>query len=274
MRKGLLCFLFSIKLFAANDTSISSKMQDYLDSAKKAATTDLFYEFRVDSWIKNVYEHVSYKLGQEFAEAIADQFQFSSTLMDAFRMNDQFGSPETFNFPKIGEFSPTTLRYIYVLGEIMDEFDLPQEPKIVELGSGYGGQISILSKVYPNAKFDIIDLKEPLQLIDRYLSSMQVPNYTLRDPSHSTINDKYDLFISNYAISECCEEEQKKYLHEVVMNSKRGYILYNRIADNPMALVKFCYCLMLYGKDPKVEKEKISTFESVPNFRIIWDTTK
>jgi hypothetical protein len=42
-----------------------------------------------------------------------------------------------------------------------------------------------------------------------------------------------DLLISNYAFSELNKKSQDAYLNRVINNSKRGFMLYNNIHENP-----------------------------------------
>ena len=42
-----------------------------------------------------------------------------------------------------------------------------------------------------------------------------------------------DLFISNYAFSELNKVSQDTYIEKVLKNSKRGFMLYNHIHENP-----------------------------------------
>jgi hypothetical protein len=46
------------------------------------------------------------------------------------------------------------------------------------------------------------------------------------------INNSADLFISNYAFSELNRKTQNLYLNEIILNSKRGFIIWNDISED------------------------------------------
>ena len=88
--------------------------------------------------------------------------------------------------------------------------------------------------------------------------------------------EEIDLFISNYAYSECDREMQLSYFDRVIKKSKRGYMIYNQIAItdygmDSISISEFLSLLKKQGIKPRVYKE---FFAGAGNSLIIWDKTK
>ena len=79
---------------------------------------------------------------------------------------------------------------------------------------------------------------------------------------------KYDLAISNYALTECKKDIQTEYLNKVVLNSKKGYITANFVND--------CFNLDFLTKDEWIDSIPSSFIvDEVPrthkdNIVILW----
>ena len=141
--------------------------------------------------------------------------------------NDSVGSPRSYMYPEFEKISPTTLRYIAVALDINKEMDIKRIHKIVEIGAGYGGQAAILDKFIPNLEYFIFDLPLVQKLIDKYLSSLGMRNFTHLSLADSMENREFDLVISNYAFSELPRNLQIEYLERVLLKSKNGYLIMN-----------------------------------------------
>ncbi len=77
----------------------------------------VFARFRSDPTYNAILEHVSQEQGEEYLRIISADAQLLGA-MDRFRSNDDYGGPTTFEYPSVGRFSPSTLRYIKVLGDL------------------------------------------------------------------------------------------------------------------------------------------------------------
>jgi putative sugar O-methyltransferase len=220
-----------MKLFQNNNTvkSISDNGL-YPDFCQKAAQdSKTFFNFRSEKVYTAILEHVDFEHGEKYLNEI--QFNKNELLQnfDEFKKNDDFGNPILCNYPAYGKISPTTLRYIKVLSDLIKLFKNLQSFKICEIGVGYGGQCRIISSAYNLIDYTLVDLKQVLMLVQRYLDS-----FALRSSvSYKTMNElcanEYDLVISNYAFSELPRNVQEVYLYKVILNSKRGYITFNNI---------------------------------------------
>jgi len=214
----------------------------YFKICQDAVTDDsVFKNFKSRGGYKAVLEHVNYDEGLVYINEITREFPYLWNFIDKFSTNDNIGSPyrcsytvsisdgEKFN-PVIREIkitiSPTTLRYIKVLADLMNIFGRLDAMNIVEIGGGYGGQCKIISDVAEVASYTLIDRHEALALSEKYLNCNNVSNVILRQPEDvSQIH--YDLCISNYAFAEIQREYQNIYAENIIKNSDRGYMTCN-----------------------------------------------
>jgi hypothetical protein len=164
------------------------------------------------------------------------------------------------------------LRYVLVADHISRLFNLPQNYTIAEIGAGFGGQAYILSRLLPFSQYYIYDLPEVEMLIGKMMSTLSVSNVTCLDPYGELPVDSVDLFISNYAFSECDRETQIDYFKRVAVKAKRGYMLYNNtnIFDH-LTLTDFIELLQAHGINPKIHAEPV--FSYTGNVLVTWDRT-
>ncbi len=274
MRIG--CAFLTLVLFFSelNSSIIHDNVVGYKEAVIEAARSqEKFYIFRQNSAIINMYEHVSQDLGRQFSSKIIRLFPMLMENISKLLENDRLGSPKMEYYEQIGLASGTTLRYIFFLGEIIDLFDIENGCKIIEIGCGYGGQCSIISKIIDFSSYKLIDLDFVLPLIDRYLTTIGVRNFQTLNPSQCSENEEYDLFISNYGFSECSRHEQDQYIEKVIRYAKKGYITYNLVANKLIgtySVKEFCQKLREVGIDAKFKFETIQTNPSNPNYLIYW----
>ncbi|MBU1173606.1 MAG: putative sugar O-methyltransferase [Proteobacteria bacterium] len=146
--------------------------------------------------------------------------------MNKFAKNDAVGNPNVFYFEELKmDMSPTTLRYIKVLADLLNLFGSLDDMDIIEIGVGYGGQCRIINDIYRPRSYTLVDFKEVLLLSEKYLKEK---NIIIRFPEDTT-EVHYDLCISNYAFSEMGHDYQIFYADKIIRNSDRGYITCNFI---------------------------------------------
>lgn len=228
--------LFSLPvepLNAANSTKTSiTDTEKYRAYCKKAAKDKrIFKKFKSSPIIENVMQHVSFDLGEQYLEYINENYSHLLSLMNRFHTNDEIGRPKTYFYPFIGKFSPTNLRYIKIAGDIQYFFGDLKGKKIVEIGSGYGGQCKILHDLFEEIDTTLVDLPEPLALAKRYLKHFGIQSFKTKTMNQLDPAETFDLVISNYAFSECSSDIQQEYLDKVIANSNSGYMIYNDISD-------------------------------------------
>lgn len=273
--KSFICLFlfFSSLLFAEPPTSITDSIGDYKTLCKKAAESEkIFSKFKSYSVYQEALEICNRELGLQFAAKIFSQYSDFLPYVDVFRKNDFYGSPVTYEFPNLGRFSPATLRYISIACDICTMIPLPDSPRIVEIGVGYGGQCFILSSILSFDQYAMIDLPEVLPLAKKYLDRLEVDRVDFFTADNIPLDVKYDLFISNYAFSECSREVQLAYFEKVIKHCERGFVLFNQISDywniDSLSLSEFVDLLTLAGFKPALFLEEPLT--SSQNILIIW----
>jgi len=214
----------------------------YLKICQEAVDDDsVFKDFKSRAGYKAVLEHVNHDEGLGYIAEITKEFPYLWNFIDKFSTNDNIGDPyrcsykasvsnEDEFYPSVKEIkmviSPTTLRYIKVLADLMNLFGRLDAMNIVEIGGGYGGQCKIISDVAEVASYTLIDRCEALALSEKYLKRNNVSNVILRQPDDAS-QIHYDLCISNYAFAEIQREYQNFYAENIIKNSDRGYMTCN-----------------------------------------------
>ena len=86
------------------------------------------------------------------------------------------GGGVIYDYSPIGKISPSTLRYIKVLSDLILYFGNLDNLRICEVGVGYGGQARIINSIFTPHSYDFVDLNAVLLLAQKYLS-----NYTIKE---------------------------------------------------------------------------------------------
>lgn len=261
----------SLQAEVAIQRSTTGNSVPYREVCRDAALNDaVFQNFRS---LKPYFDAVECGQGGEFADYIKS-YATSKTLslIPEFRKLDLYGNPTRNDIPGFGLFSGTTLRYVLVADHISRLFDLPQDYTVVEIGAGFGGQACILSQLLPFSHYYVYDLPEVELLIDKMTSTFSVSNVECLDVHEELPVDSMDLFISNYALTECDRETQLDYFQRVVCKAKRGYILYNdtNLFDH-LTLTDFVELFQAHGICPTIHPEPV--FSYTGNVLITWDRT-
>ena len=209
-----------------------------------------------------------------FANYIANSSRRLRSRLEACRKIDTIGNPPLKDYPKIGSFSGTVLRYIVLADRIEKLFSLPQNAVIGEIGAGFGGQSYIMSVFCRFGQYYIYDLPEVEALIEKVTDALGMKNVSCLPAESQLPADTLDLIISNYAYSECDRATQIDYFDRVIKKADRGFIIYNQISVdynlNSLSPDEFVQLLKASGKDPKILKEPIST--APKNILIVWGT--
>ena len=215
----------------------------YVDICSQAAVDDdVFAQFKSIKAYTNVLEHVSKEQGTWYLETILEMTNDLNDNLEEFKENDKYGNPAILgDYPETGVISPTTLRYIkntFDMASLVGETPLS---RIVEVGGGYGGLCKTLSVVCDFDEYVLIDLPEVVKLQDRYLSNFpDLHKKCVFVPCTETEEIKdVDLFISNYALSECDDETQAMYFDKLIANSKFAYLVYNVVTFREYKLANF-----------------------------------
>jgi len=216
---------------------------EYLEICRRAVEDDeIFAKFKSIQGYKNILEHVTPRQGHEYLE-IAMSMSEDALIenIDAFKENDEIGTPDKFSYDKIGKISPTTIRYIKNVFEMATLLQDTPVSRVVEVGGGYGGLCKTLSVVCDFDEYILIDLPEAVEVQRKYLSYFPEVFSKCKFINCDNLEEikDVDLFISNYALSECDYDTQVNYYDKLVANSKFTYIIYNLVNFNDFYYNKF-----------------------------------
>lgn len=148
-----------------------------------------------------------------------------------FLRNDSIGNPLIAEYncgglKLIG--SPTTLRYIKVLIDVLNLFDVGKIKTVTEVGIGYGGQCRILMDALTIQRYNLVDLPEVLALTEKFLDAFNLSgDVRYIDGTHIYHDAPCDLFISDYAFSELAKPAQDVYIDKIISKAKAGYVTWD-----------------------------------------------
>ena len=200
--------------------------QNYLKICKQASSNDeAFAVFKRNECFKKILEHVMVQVSEIHLEKIKHDNAWLLNYMNTFISNDNVGGAEPVN---IGDYyiSPSTMRYVGILNQIINKFGSLDGLNIIEIGGGYGGQCKIIYDVYKPSSYTIVDLDPVLGLVSRYCKVFNLP-ITTESPSLTNIKNNYDLVISSYAITELDQDTKKLYIDKILDKSKHGWLQRN-----------------------------------------------
>jgi putative sugar O-methyltransferase len=211
---------------------------DFYLSSVRAALDDeqSFTGFKRLPGIRQAVERLPEARGREYRAIVHQQTPELLEYLEKFRENDRLGAPEIIGEYPDGPMSPTTWRYIKVLSDLRMLFGSLDGWHVAEIGVGYGGQCKILGDVFDLASYTLFDLEPVMALAQKYLRRIGSAVATRVVPSDfRTLGQgapkRYDLVISNWALSECTARVQDLYIENVLRRATRGYITYNQISQ-------------------------------------------
>ncbi|MGI9659181.1 MAG: putative sugar O-methyltransferase [Gaiellaceae bacterium] len=229
---------------------------------------DVFATFRRAPVYNQILEHTTEAQGSEYLDVILRRYAHLAEHFEAFRGNDRVGAPRTFEYGEHGAFSPTTLRYIKVLGDLERLFGDLGSMHFVEIGVGYGGQCRIIDAYGGFGSYCLVDLAPCLDLAHAYLDEFETTD-AVRYCTMEDIDEALDgdLLLSNYAFSECTRAIQQTYLEKVLLRCARGYLTGNAIS--PARFRSFTQAELLDRlPDAAVEPEDPKTHDG--NYVVVW----
>jgi hypothetical protein len=230
----------------------------------------VFNIFKTLPQYKDILEHTSPQMGIEYLSIIErdNPILLDYGNIEKFKENDIYGGSDKWMYSDI-LISPSTLRYIKVLSDLIKIFGNLNGFKIAEIGGGYGGQCKIINDYFNIKNYHIIDLPEVNLLSKKYLQKLNINNVRF-STSKNLIPEDYDLVISNYAYTELDRELQDIYKLNIIDNSKNGYLTCNFISNLFIDNSDF------YSREELINlKEKVEIFKEEPlshsnNFLLTW----
>ncbi len=208
-------------------------MDGYLRTCKNAIyDEELFANFKKDSYYTKILEHVTKEQSLVYLDnIIANNPELCYEIQDSFAKNDILGNPTTIEYTlsnnKKVNCSPTTIRYVKVLSDLISLYKDLNNLTILEIGGGYGGLATVINQKFSPKHYYNVDLEFPGKLAEKYTKKMNINNFTSITPDKVDQVGRIDLLISNYAFSECNLETRIEYINKLLNNSKLGYITHN-----------------------------------------------
>lgn len=232
---------------------------------------EVFNVFKTIPEYTQILEHTSIEFGYNYIDIIKrDNPQLlEKDFIDKFKTNDIYGSPSVHDFSDFS-ISPSTLRYIKVLSDLIKLFGDLNGKKIVEIGGGYGGQCKVIKDYFNIKDYHIVDLDEANKLSKKYLDKLNVND--VRFSSYDQLDvEEYDLIISNYAYTELDRNLQDIYKHKIIDGTKNGYITCNFIIDFAVGGQFSTYSMdELLQIKPVTETMNEEPLTSPTNFILFW----
>lgn len=210
-------------------TSLADR-DDYVGFCARASRDPaVFARFKRDPDYTRILEHTTQAQGRAYLDIVRSRYAHLLERLDRFARNDRHGDPVTYEYGALGAWSPTTLRYIKVLGDLEAHFGDLATMDVIEIGGGYGGQCVIVDAYGGAASYTLVDLAPCLELAGRYLEACGVEGVERLTMEALPAVASYDLVISNYAWSECTRAVQETYFERVLGRSARGYLTCNEV---------------------------------------------
>jgi len=153
-------------------------------------------------------------------ERVENEFPQILNKIEQFKKNDTIGNPSLWHSGKYGMISPDTLHRINTLCDVEKYFDGLNDKNVVEIGVGYGGLCFVLSSFYNIKSYELVDLKNVVDLSEKYLSALGVE-------VASCETEDFDLTISEFCIAELDNKGIEQYFEKYIQKSKAIYIMMN-----------------------------------------------
>lgn len=222
------------------------KMDDtYLGFSDNLKDIGVIYSsFKSQLFFRDILEHVSLQFGLEYKQHIENEFKrHIDEFADLIKINDSIGDPSKFTIDNL-YISPSNLRYIYhsllIESKIKRWFNKKQI-KIVEIGGGYGGLCYYVKNIIKDYRinYTIIDLPNIVNLQNKFLNDVQIDSRLISCFDTTSINETFDLVISNYCLSEISVENRLYYLNNLVNKCEKEFYVWNSRSFEGLSLNKY-----------------------------------
>jgi hypothetical protein len=184
-----------------------------------------FLQFKRNPFFNLLWENHTFEEGELWLKRISDEYAFLKRKFEQFRQIDQIGSPRTYFYGDAGSFSPSTLRFIAMAGELRARLGEPENLRIIQIGAGCGSLCKILSDVFAFKNYTLVDLSEQLALAKKCLERWGVESVKFCTPEQLPKEVVYDLVVSDMSFSEFNRDYQELFFERILSHSIFGYIL-------------------------------------------------
>jgi hypothetical protein len=245
----------------AGETSLSDGSEYVMVCKDAVLHPDTFSRYKSSKQYQVILEHTSYSLGLNYLEISKQNQHVLKTLKAVIQKEN--GKPFVYTYPEIGKASPTQIRYAKVSLDLIQAFGSLNGLKIGEIGVGFGGQALHLLTSFEDCNYEIYDLFWPSKLALKNILSFDKGLEKRVRISTLAEGTKCDLVISNYAFSELNRAVQEEYLANVILNSPRGYVIFNHIqvpGSESLTAIEFANRITgaeLFQEVPKTHPENV-----------------
>lgn len=188
------------------------------------AKEEAFRNFKCEPLANLSWENLSYEEGKNHCEALQKEYPELLAMHERCRKNDLIGNPRKFIYKKVGAFSPSTLRFMLIAGDLKRHFGSLDGLKVLEMGGGYGGQCTVLSSLFSLQEYAIADLPSSLELQRKYLKELSIPSVLLYS-LNALPSTSYDLIVSDLAFGEMDRTLQKTFIDKVFSHANAAYLI-------------------------------------------------
>lgn len=183
-----------------------------------------FANFKRDPLFTLFAENLGEKEGEEELRALSAHYPALLKELKCKVRNDAIGNPRSFSYESHGSFSPATLRYARIAGQLKQRFGSLEDKRLLEIGGGYGGLCTVLSDLFSLKSYTIIDLPECLELCAHYLTAQKIKDVTLVELPKIP-KPEFDLVISYLFFSECDRSVQSAYIEQLLCHAPAGFLI-------------------------------------------------
>lgn len=208
-------------------------LKNYVQVCKEASEQyKVFHSFKQDKRFTAILEHCRVDIAENYIKQIRKD---NPNLMknNLFFDNDKFCDAKINTFKTefaIINASTSTIQYIGVLSNLIKYVPNLDNLNIIEIGGGYGGQCKIIYDHFSPKSYSIADINEVCQLQKKYTKLFDIDIKTIDIEKDKDF--EVDFVISNYALTELKTPLKMKYINEIVLKAKHGYITINRKVVN------------------------------------------
>ncbi len=240
---------------------------------EQAATDEAVFEsFKRDPVFNLMHENAGFEDGLRQVQCIEEKYPDLLNGLEAFRLNDAIGSPRVYDYGHVGVFSPTTLHYVALCGQIQESLGDLEGKQIVQIGGGYGGLCRILSGLHSFNSYTIIDFPFALKLIERYLKQSGIEGVKLVSIEDLKEDLAVDAVISDWSFSELSKPVQEVIINRVLIHAHCGFLLGRQLPKHfgiiPFSAKELSKKLAKKGLEPHVENQE--SLPSQNSYILLW----
>jgi hypothetical protein len=195
------------------------------EALNAATSEEQFVTFKKNPFLNLLWENHSLEEGEQWLQTIEHHYPFLKEKFEKISESDQVGSPRVYPFKDAGRFSPSTLRFTAIAGEIQTKLGGWQGKKVVQIGAGFGGLCKVLHAIAEFESYTLVDLPEQLALAKKYLEAFGLKNVIYSTPEELVSSTRYDLVLSDRSFSEFNGRYQKLFFDRIISTSDSGFLL-------------------------------------------------